>query len=87
MNNFSQKIQQFFKESPEYGGLIPMAVGLLLIVGAVCNWSWVLEGDGRVFNLAWLSNFMGRTFARITCGIFGIILIALGIIWFIIYSV
>lgn len=72
----------FSKLCKDYGYLIVAAVGLLILLGAILNWDWVLEGDGRIMNIAWISNMFGRTVARILIGIPGSIIVALGVLMF-----
>ena len=81
MGTYCEQIKEFFRTNPSCAGLIPIIFGAIIIIGAVCNWNWVLEGDGSDFNLAWLSNLKGRTYARVVCGLFGLLLIILGLIW------
>ena len=66
----------------EYGYLFVAACGLLFLLGAIPNWDWVLEGDGRIMNIAWISNVFGRTVARILVGVSGGIVLAVGILMF-----
>ena len=66
----------------EYGYLLVAAGGLLLLLGAILNWDWVLEGDGRMINIAWISNQFGRNVARIIVGINGCIILVLGVTMF-----
>lgn len=66
----------------EYGYLLVAAGGLLFLLGAILNWDWVLEGDGRMINMAWISNQFGRNVARIIVGIIGGIILVLGVIMF-----
>lgn len=81
-----EKIKSYFTSHPEFFGFVFIGIGILLIVGVICNWDWILEGDGRVFNIAWFSNVFGRTAARIIYGILGLLFILIGLIWFVLYS-
>lgn len=72
----------FTRLCTEYGYLFVAACGLLFLLGALLNWDWVLEGDGRIMNIAWISNMFGRTVARILVGISGGIVLAVGILMF-----
>ncbi|QIU96679.1 Imm17 family immunity protein [Bacteroides faecium] len=74
--------QFFSKLCKEYGYLFIAASGLLILLGAILNWDWVLEGDGRMMNIAWVSNKFGRTVARILVGISGSVLLVIGILMF-----
>lgn len=38
----------FSRLCKEYGYLFIAASGLLFLLGAILNWDWVLEGDGRI---------------------------------------
>jgi hypothetical protein len=67
--------------NPLWGAIIFITIGFLVLLGAILNWNWVFEDDGRVFNIAWISNVFGRTVARILMGALGI-LISVGGIWF-----
>lgn len=72
----------FTKLCKEYGYLFVAACGLLILLGAILDWDWVLQGDGRIMNIAWISNMFGRTIARILIGIVGSIILALGTLMF-----
>lgn len=72
----------FSKFPAEYLGLAVVAVGLLFVLGAILNWDWVLEGDGRIMNIAWISDKFGRKAARILVAINGAIIILAGIVLF-----
>ena len=72
----------FTKLCKEYGYLFVAACGLLILLGAILDWDWVLQGDGRIMNIAWISNMFGRTIARILMGIVGSIILALGTLMF-----
>lgn len=66
----------------EYVGLFVAAAGLLFLLGAILNWNWVLEGDGRIMNIAWISDMFGRNVARILVGIVGSVITLCGIVLF-----
>lgn len=79
-----EKEQDIFSKFPkEYVGLVGVAVGLLFLLGAILNWDWVLQGDGRCFNIAWVCNTFGRKTARILVGISGSVIILCGIVLFV----
>lgn len=80
IRNIFEKITTFFRENPQYAKLILPLFGVLLLVGAICNWEWLFENDGRVFNLAWVKYNISETFARILVGGIGVLLIILGVI-------
>ena len=82
--NTSQDIWSKFPK--EYVGLVGTAFGLLFLLGAILNWDWVLEGDGRIMNIAWVSNTFGRNVARIIVGATGTFIAILGIIIFILMN-
>lgn len=81
MENNSENI--FGKLPKEYLGLLFAAGGLLILIGAWLNWEWILEGDGSMINIAWISNKFGRTVARIIMGTGGVFLFIVGIILFV----
>lgn len=72
----------FTKLCKEYGYLFVAACGLLILLGAILNWDWVLEGDGRIMNIAWVSHTFGRNVARILIGTTGGIMLVVGILMF-----
>jgi len=52
----------FFKQNPNYIGLFLAAVGILLFVGALLKWQWVIS-PGRKFSLLrWLVGPRGEMF-------------------------
>lgn len=72
-----------FSQFPEeYAGLVLVAAGLLLLLGAIRDWDWVLEGNGSRMNAAWISNTFGRKTARIFVGICGSIIALSGLVLF-----
>lgn len=76
-----EKEQTIFSNLPkECGGLAIIICGLLFLIGAIRDWDWVLEGNGRAFNLAWVSNTFGRKIARILVGILSSVIIMCGIV-------
>ena len=76
-------MEDIWKKIPkEYAPLIVAAIGLLFLIGAIRDWDWVLEGDGRIMNIAWVSNTFGRRTARILVGISGAMIMILGVIYF-----
>ena len=76
-------MEDIWKKFPkEYAPLIVVACGLLFLIGAIRDWDWVLEGDGRIFNMAWVSNTFGRRVARILVGISGAVIMILGVLYF-----
>ena len=82
-----ETIKDFFSKHPQYFGIIFCLFGVLLLVAGIKNWEWIL--GGRSWNLKKLegiSNFFGRGAARIVAGIFGVVGISAGIVWFCIYA-
>lgn len=73
--------EDFLSKFPkEYLGFVFVAFGAIILVGAWLDWDWILEGDGTIMNIAWISNTFGRKVARIIMGIGGGLIMAIGII-------
>ncbi|RZK57386.1 MAG: hypothetical protein EOO91_10245 [Pedobacter sp.] len=49
MDEYIEKIRAYFQANPNGFGLVLVAVGLLLLVGAILRWQWVLEIKPTVF--------------------------------------
>lgn len=80
MENGSQNFLSKFPK--EYMGFIFVAFGAIILIGAWLDWDWILEGDGKIMNIAWVSNTFGRTVARIIMGISGVLTMIIGIVIF-----
>lgn len=76
MENFLSKFPK------EYMGFIFVAFGAIILIGAWLNWDWVLEGNGKIMNIAWISDTFGRTTARVIMGIGGVLITIIGIVIF-----
>lgn len=81
-----EKLEDFFQNNPHYFGLILLLAGLVLLIGVIKDWSWIFQGDGRVFNIEWFSTTFGRKGARVVMGILAVVLVLLGGIWFFLYQ-
>lgn len=77
--------QDFFSNiTPTSGGLIIIALGALLLVGAICRWKWVFDMTGqrsaKPFGfLTLMQDFFGEDGVRIGMIIISIIIILGGI--------
>jgi len=58
-------------------GWIIMAAGIFAICGAVFNWDWYMNN----YKARFFVDIMGRTGTRIFYGIFGTVLIVLGLLF------
>ena len=85
--NMFERIKDFFSKHPQLFGIIFCLSGILMLVAAIKNWEWLLGGSSwNLQKIEGISNFFGRTIARIVAGVFGGIVIIAGIVWFIIYA-
>lgn len=80
------KVQAYFQNSPNQFGWVLVAVGVVFLWGSIQKWEWVFQGDGRLFNIAWLREQFGDRAAQIAFGLFSVILIIVGIGWVIIFK-
>lgn len=80
MKNGSEDIYSKFPK--EYLGLLFVAFGAIIVVGAWFDWDWIFQGDGKIINIAWISNTFGRNVARIIMGIGGALIMLIGILIF-----
>lgn len=80
--------QDFFAKLPkEYAGLVFVAAGVLLLVGAICRWKWVLDMTGQKSNkpfafLPVLHDWFGENGVRIGIMIMSVIIIICGVVLF-----
>ena len=82
-----ENVKNIFAKNPRLFGIIFILFGVLLLLAAIKNWEWILGGPSwNLQKLEGISNFFGRTFARIVAGIFGVSAIIAGIVWFVVYS-
>ena len=58
----------FISANPQYGYLIGAAVMLVLIIGLILDWDWILEPGGGYFNIAYWIETFGRKTIRIAYG-------------------
>ena len=80
-------IKGFFSKYPQLFGIIFCLFGVLLILAGIKNWEWILGGPSwNLQKLEGISNFFGRTAARIVAVVFGVIAIFSGIVWFCAYA-
>ncbi|NDV78470.1 immunity 17 family protein [Dysgonomonas sp. 511] len=80
IQNAYDAVKRFFSENPQYAKLILPLFGFILLLGAIRNWKWIFEDDGRIFNLAWVKYNVSEKLARIIVGTTGAILIVFGVI-------
>ena len=82
-----EKIKEVLSKYPQLFGIVFCFFGILMLVGAIKNWEWLLGGPSwNLQKIEGISNFFGRTVARIVSGIFGITAIIAGIVWFVVYT-
>ena len=80
-------LKNFFTKYPQLFGIIFCLFGILLILAGVKNWEWILGGPSwNLQKLEGISNFFGRTAARIVAVVFGITATLAGIVWFLVYA-
>lgn len=81
--------QDFFARLPkEYVGLVFVAAGVLLLVGAICRWKWVLDMTGQKSNkpfafLSLMHDWFGENGVRIGIMIMSVIIILCGLVMFV----
>ena len=59
----------FMSANPEYGYLIGVAGFLLIILGLILDWDWVVEPGGGYINIASFIEMFGRKTVRILYGL------------------
>lgn len=78
--------QDFFAKLPkEYVGLVFVAAGVLLLVGAIRRWKWVLDMTGQKSNkpfafLSLMHDWFGENGVRIGIMIMSVIVILCGVV-------
>ena len=56
--------------NPHYGYLIVVAAFMLILIGLILDWNWVLEPGGGFFNTQDWINAVGRKTVRIFLSVF-----------------
>lgn len=81
-----EKLQDFFYKNPHYFGLFFIAAGLVLLLGALLDWDWVIQTGEGPFDLLKLSQRFGRGTARVVMGIIAVLAITCGVFYFLFYT-
>lgn len=83
-----EKEQDFFEKLPKESlGLLMVAAGVLLLVGAICRWKWVLDMTGEKSNKPWgflslMHDWFGENGVRIGIMIMSVLIIICGLALF-----
>lgn len=64
-----ETVTNFLSTNPHYAYLIGSGVMLVLIIGLILDWDWILEPGGGYFNSAYFIKAFGRKTVRIAYGI------------------
>jgi hypothetical protein len=76
-----EQIGKFMAKNPKCFGLFVLLVGVFFLLAAVFNWDWIFKGHSyNTSKLEGVANMWGRGFARLKCGISGIVCIISGTI-------
>lgn len=81
--------QDFFAQLPkEYVGLVFVAAGVLLLVGAIRRWKWVLDMTGQKSNkpfvfLSVMHDWFGENGVRIGIIVISVLIIICGLVMFV----
>ena len=84
MEKFATEIESFFMNNPKNFGYVFIALGILLLLGAICNWQWMVKSR-HTYNLSKIdgwTNWFGPTVGRILYGMVGAAFLIWGILWF-----
>ena len=87
MNSLNKAIELFklnFIDNKAWAGLVLIAFGILILIGAIRNWDWIFKPSPVTYSLAKLDgiiNTFGRTTGRIVAGIGSVLVILFGIGW------
>lgn len=80
------KIKEILTQNPSLLGLVFALVGVIGLLGAIFNWSWLFKDvSGVTYSLkkidGWVNMFGVKT-ARIVFGIGSVLVIFAGLLWF-----
>lgn len=84
--SYEEKAIDYFQQNPGNYGWILIVLGVVLLYGSIKRWGWIFEGDGRLFNIAWVAQTFGYKTAQTLFAILSIIFIATGIAWIFAYK-
>lgn len=83
-----EKISEWIKGNKGVVGkflsLAILAVGILLIIGAILNWDWMYKPDEHYhnrWNTGQISRYLGRNTARVFGFAVGLLLVIAGGLW------
>lgn len=84
-------LKTFFKENPQYFGLLFIAFGIIMLISSIKGSKWLFEKDVstltyNVNKIDGLINLFGKKTARIIVAVSSIVVILSGILWFWIYA-
>jgi len=91
IQEIADKIKNYFAAiltaNPHYFAIFIVFVGVVCLIAAITDANWLFGNvSGVTYNLrkidGWV-NLFGRKIARIISGVFSVIVILLGLIWFV----
>ena len=84
-----EQITDIINKNPGMLGFVFIAVGALIMIGAICGWQWVIGTDvaGNKVKTGLFGWIIYKLFGRRTFFIFtGAVIILVGIGWFVAFS-
>lgn len=84
-----EEASEFFnnlREHPALAGLVIAGFGLIMLIAAIMDADWLIEGGNGTFNIAWVSNRFGRKTAQTLMGILSVIIMLSGLLMYWGYS-
>lgn len=69
MEDIINQFNFFIENHPEYGYLIAASLFLLVLIGIILDWDWVVEPGGGYINIAYYIEMFGRKTVRLVYGI------------------
>lgn len=84
-----ERIQLFFERSPAFAGLVVVGIGVLFMAASFLDWNWFFKPSNATCNTEKADgqvNIFGRKFTRMLMAIGGAGLVAVGLIWYWLYS-
>lgn len=63
-----EQITDFVSANPQYGYLIVAGLFLIVLIGLLLDWDWVVEPGGGYFNIAYFIEMFGRKTVRLVMG-------------------
>ncbi len=86
MDEFADKVTLYFQENPGNYGIILVVIGIVLLIGTIRRWNWVVGETRHTSFGLFLIEIFGEKYIIIRMYFLSILFIVLGIGWFLLYQ-